>query len=180
MSQAHDKGLEFHGSLPFEARPIAAMPDEHAMLVINQGNEQALRSVMMLQDKPDHDDSDPVFQELKRQDQKLNLVLDLLGTLLVQFKAIPATRELQLTDSELRFDHGDAGLQGLCEVLLYIEPGLPRPLRLFGTAQREEGSGTTSVVFQGLSRSLTDQLDKYLFRYHRRLVASAVSGRQTG
>jgi hypothetical protein len=180
MAQSGAKGLEFHGKLPLAVHAVAALPDAHELLVINHGNEQVLRSVMMLEEKPDHDDSDPIHQELKRQDQKLNLVLDLLSTLLVRFNAVPAARELQLTDTALSFVDPAPGLQGLCEMQLYIEPSLPRPLRLFGSALFDQASGSTIISFQGLSRALVDQLDKYIFRYHRRLVALAVAEKQAG
>lgn len=178
MSQTGAKGLEFRGKLPLAAHALAALPEPHELLVINQGNEQVLRSVMMLEEKPDHDDSDPVHQELKRQDQKLNLVLDLLSMLLVRFNAVPAARELLLTDAALSWPDPAPGLQGLCELQLYVEPSLPRPLRLFGSAAHDQASGHTVVSFHGLTRSLVDQLDKFIFRYHRRLVALAVAGKQ--
>lgn len=178
MSQVHDKGLEFRGRLPLAVHMLPALPEAHELLVINHGNEQVLRSVMMLDEKPDYDDSDPIHQELKRQDQKLNLVLELLSTLLVRFNAVPAARELLLTDSDMGFVDEAPGLQGMCEIQLYIEPSLPRPLRLFGLARFDLESGATVITFQGLGRTLIDLLDKYIFRYHRRLVASAVAGKQ--
>ncbi len=178
MSQSHDKGLEFCGRLPLAVHAVTALPDPHELLLINHGNEQVLRSVLMLEEKADFDDSDPVYQELRRQDIKLNLVLDLLGALLVRFNAVPAALELQLTDTTLAFAAEAPGLQGLCEVQLYIEPTLPRPLRLFGTAGFDAANGLSVITFSGLGRGLTDQLDKYIFRYHRRLVASAVAGKQ--
>lgn len=179
MSQIHDKGLEFRGKLPLALQLLPALPEAQDLLVINHGNEQVLRSVMMLEEKPDYDDSDPIHQELKRQDQKLNLVLELLSTLLVRFNAVPAAREVLLTDSVMSFADVAPGLQGACEIQLYMEPSLPRPLQLFGLARFDQESGVTIITFQGLGRTLIDLLNKYIFRYHRRLVASAVAGKQS-
>jgi hypothetical protein len=187
MTATLESGLEFRGCLPLAVRLLAALPDERELQQISHGNEQVLRSVLMLEEKPDLDDSDPLQQELRRQDQKLNLVLDLLGVLLVRFNAVPKPRELRLTDTTLVYadtavEEGQDGqvpaaVSGCCEVQLYIEPTLPRPLRLFGIASSKDGS--TTVQFQGLGRGLIDQLDKYIFRYHRRLVASRVAGNRS-
>lgn len=176
MSQTHDKGLEFRGRLPLAVQPLAALPEAHELLAVNHGNEQVLRSVMMLDERPDQDDSDPLYQELKRQDQKINLVLELLSTLLMRFDAIPAAQDIQLTAADLLLRDAAPELAGACAVQLYIEPGLPRPLHLYGVVDSAPVDGCTRIVFHGISRGLSDLLDKFLFRFHRRLVASAVAG----
>ena len=48
MMDSHDKALEFTGSLPFAVSAVASIPAAADLLVINQGNEQVMRSVMML------------------------------------------------------------------------------------------------------------------------------------
>src|SRR3989338_6906933 len=152
MMGSNDKALEYRGMLPFAVQPLAALPDAGALLVINLGNEQALRSVMMLEEKPDLDEDDQVMLELKRHDMKINLILDLLSSVLVQFNAMPASRELALTDSSVSYAEEGASISGLCEVQLYIEPSIPRPLKLFGVASFDPMAKRTVINFQGLSR----------------------------
>lgn len=179
MTGTHDKGLEFAGSLPFAVSALHAIPEAADLLIINQGNEQVLRSVMMLEEKLDLDDDDPVMIELKRQDMKINLLLDMLSSVLIRFNAIPPLQELLLTDSDMSYAQAVASVSGFVEVQLYIEPSMPRPLKLFGTASFDESASRTRIVFQGMSRTLTDNLDKYIFRFHRRMVASAVAEKQS-
>lgn len=179
MSASQDKGLQFRGSLPLSVTALPALPEEGDLLAGNHGNEQVLRSVMMLDEKPDPDDNDPLYDELRRQDQKINLILDMLSMILVRFNAIPAPRELMLTDSALSLAEAAASVTGPCEIQLYIEPTIPKPLRLFGLAEYDSTTQTTAIRFQGMSQALTDLLDKYIFRFHRRLVAHQKAAEQS-
>ena len=179
MNAHQDKGLEFRGNLPLSLSALSALPEEGSLLPGNQSNEQVLRSVMMLEERPDVDDDDPLYDELKRQDQKINLILDMLSTILVRFNAIPGSRELTLTDSSLSLAEAAASVTGPCEIQLYIEPTIPRPLVLYGLAEHDSAKQVTMIRFHGMSRTLTDLLDKYIFRFHRRLVAHQKAAEQS-
>jgi hypothetical protein len=169
-----DSGLVYSGSLPLSLELRSGPPQEHELLRANESNEVLLRSVSVLEEKIDHDENDELAQELKRQDMKLNLILDMIGTLLMQQQMIPGAREIQLTASGLRLAIApNPAMTQNCRVQLYIEPAIPKPLTLFGHCQASDQAGMTDVVFHGLSQVVTDHLDKFIFRHHRRRIAQA-------
>lgn len=169
-----DSGVVYTGSLPLSVTLMSGAPLEQELLRANESNELLLRSVSALEEKIDTDESDEIAQELRRQDMKLNLILDLLGALLLQQQVIPETRELQLSAAGLRavVSPTPAPAQH-CRIQLYIEPAIPKPLTLFGQCHVSAQAGATDIAFVGLSQTVTDHLDKFIFRHHRRRIAQA-------
>jgi hypothetical protein len=169
-----DSGVVYAGSLPLGVMLMSGAPHEHELLRANEGNELLLRSVSALEEKIDTDENDEIAQELRRQDMKLNLILDLLGTLLLQQQMIPEPRELQLSAAGLRTGVSPVPAPGQhCRLQLYIDPAIPKPLTLFGQCHASPQGGTTDITFTGLSQTVTDHLDKFIFRHHRRRIAQA-------
>jgi hypothetical protein len=169
-----DSGVVFSGSLPLSLELLSGAPQEHELLRANESNELLLRSVSALEEKIDHDENDELAQELRRQDMKLNLILDMIGTLLMQQQVIPAARELQLSAGGLRLGIApNPAITQHCRIQLYIEPAIPKPLTLYGQCRPAPQAGMTDVAFSGVSQVVTDHLDKYIFRHHRRRIAQA-------
>jgi hypothetical protein len=55
---------------------------------------------------------------------------------------------------------------------LFIHPQVPRPLRLFGTiTESDPASGHVRLHFDAFSEAEADQLERLIFRAHRRQVA---------
>jgi hypothetical protein len=174
MNQATEKGLEFNGRLPLVVENIIQVPSATELVLINSGNEQLLKTVMLLEEKVDADEDDEILQELKKQDMKITLLLDMISTLLIQTNAIPPARDITLTDSWIRIkDSNSAQLDGNCCVKIYINAAIPRPLILYGSCEREADPGCLQITFHGMSPSLINSLDKYIFRFHRRMVANS-------
>ncbi|HEY0961898.1 MAG TPA: PilZ domain-containing protein [Pseudomonadales bacterium] len=169
-----ENGIVYSGCLPLSLVLMSGAPHEHELLRANEGNELLLRSVSALEEKIDTDENDEIAQELRRQDMKLNLVLDLLGALLLQQQVIPESRELQLSAAGLRTHVSPTPAPAQhCRLQLYIEPAIPKPLTLFGQCHASSGPGMTDISFTGLSQTVTDNLDKFIFRHHRRRIAQA-------
>jgi len=174
MNQATEKGLEFNGRLPLAVETLVELPSAAELVFINNGNELLLKTVMLLEEKVDVDEDDEILQELKKQDMKINLLLDMLSTLLIQNNAIPPVHEITLTDSWIRIKDGNtAQHDGACCVKLYINTAIPRPLALYGICERDADDSQLQITFQGMSQSLINGLDKYIFRFHRRMVANS-------
>lgn len=169
-----DSSLVFSGSLPLGIEVLSEAPHELDLLRANESNELLLRSVSVLEEKIDHDENDTVAQELRRQDMKLNLILDMLGSLLLQQQVIPPPREIQFSAGSLRLalSPNPPGPQH-CRIQLYIEPGIPKPLTLYGQCHPSTQAGMSDIVFHGLSQVVTDNLDKFIFRHHRRRIAQS-------
>lgn len=169
-----DSGLVYCGNLPLSIELLAEAPREQELVRANEGNELLLRSVSALEEKIDLDESDEIAQELRRQDMKLNLILDLIGGLLQQYQVIPQARELQLTAGGLRLGRAlNSAAPQYCRIQLYIEPAIPKPLTLFGQCHTSSQADMTDIVFNGVSQIVTDNLDKFIFRHHRRRIAQA-------
>jgi hypothetical protein len=169
-----ESGLVFSGSLPLSLELLADVPRDSDVARANESNELLLRSVSVLEEKIDHDENDELVQELKRQDMKLNLILDMIGTLLMQQQVIPAAREIQLSASGLRLGvAANTAANQHCRVQLYIEPAIPKPLTLYGQCQPSSEAGMTDIAFKGVSQAVADNLDKFIFRHHRRRIAQA-------
>ena len=146
MNSATEKGLEFNGKLPLAVEKIAQIPAAVDLVLTNTGNEQLLRTVMLLEEKIDTDEDDEILQELKKQDMKINLLLDMLSTLLVQTNAIPPARDITLTDSWVRIKDNESGpLDGDCCVKLYINAAIPRPLILYGICTTEDNGASLQI-----------------------------------
>ncbi len=169
-----DSAIAFSGSLPLSVGLLSSRPSEQELLRANDSNELLLRSVSALEEKIDFEENDELVQELRRQDMKLNLILDMIGALLMQQQVIPASRELQLSAGGLRASVSPNPAESqYCHVQLYIEPAIPRPLSFFGQCHPSAQAGLTDVLFIGLSQTVTDNLDKFIFRHHRRRIAQA-------
>jgi hypothetical protein len=78
------------------------------------------------------DEHDEISLELRRQDLKINLLLDMVGELLVQTNKLPAEIMLKLTAMGLEYDGGSAAYKAgaKLEIALYISPSTPRALKL--------------------------------------------------
>ena len=174
MNQTTEKGLEFNGRLPLSVETHVQILSAAELVRINSGNEQLLRTVMLLEEKADVDEDDEILQELKKQDMKITLLLDMISTLIIQTNAIPPLRDVTLTNNWIRIKDGNISqLQGNCCVKIYINAAIPRPLILYGHCESEADATYLQINFQGMSPSLINGLDKYIFRFHRRMVANS-------
>lgn len=173
MNQTTEKGLEFNGRLPLSVATVSRIPSAQELVLINTGNEQLLKTVTLLEEKVDVDEDDEILQELKKQDMKINMLLDMLSTLLMQTNAIPPASEITLTDHWIKIMDGVSAPEGECCVKLYLNAAIPRPLMLYGTLTKDPNAASVQISFQGMSASLVNALDKYIFRFHRRMVANS-------
>jgi hypothetical protein len=171
-------GLVLRTSVPLVFHPAAegsAVRASHADIAHNLGVFQACE---LFDDRPSSDrgDADPaVMHELRRIDVKLTLVMELLLDLRTAAHGGLADRiEVELDFRGLgwatRGSILSRGTRGMAE--LFVHPQVPRPLRLFGTIiESDPGTGRVRLHFDPLSEAEADQLERLIFRAHRRLVA---------
>jgi len=112
-----------------------------------------------------------------RIEQRLNLVIELLGQVLLNATQLPSSAPCILTRDALEWSGHDTPEQGDCVRLsLYLHAHYPKPLVLFGQVTqvvRGADPGRVTVQLAQLSESVGDWLDRLIFRAHRRRVASA-------
>lgn len=111
--------------------------------------------------------------ELVGIDAKLNLLLELVGTLLAREHTLPPLRALRLNAHGVAW--GDdapppAGAHGI--VALHLDACPAVPLRLPGrVAPRAPGDTRCVVLFRELPAPLQEALERLVFRDHRRRIA---------
>lgn len=169
-----DEGLVLEEWLPVAIESLADFPDDFDLARLNGANEWFLKAHFVLEEAQDFDEHDAVQLELRRLDMKLNLMIEMLGELLARESGLPASTAVRLTPRALvcestAFRPGDRVL-----VSLFINPLIPKPLRLPGQVESME-DGRVTVVFQGLAQGAVEALEKLIFRHHRKTVAQSRS-----
>jgi hypothetical protein len=189
-------GLVFEEALPVAWTP-GALPQGMTLARLNTDNCQLLGAESSLHEVRVHetlkDESPALVHELQRLEYKLNVLLRLTADLALQSRALPPSQHLKLTSRALEW-FGDAtpavGSTGLLSV--YISAALPQPLTIPCTVVgerwhddgRHEGRlqhdgrlqyavRVVQLQYSGLSEAVVEQLDRLIFRHHRRLVAGA-------
>ncbi len=173
MSQSgQSDSLVLQGRLPAAFRSITEEPGPSTLVISNEKNEHTLRSSLISRDPIEVEDNDDLTQHLKRQEAKLDLLLDMVTEILSRQSNIPQELDVRLTAQSI--DWQDAGQQfapgDIMEVDVYITPAIPKALRFYGRISQSEAAHH-SVEFFGVSQQVIDLLEKILFRHHRRAVA---------
>jgi hypothetical protein len=173
-------GLVFEDALPvgWTAGPL---PEGLALARLNADNHQLLIAESTLDDVRVHealkDESAAVVHELQRLEYKLNILLRLTAELALRHAALPPARRLRATSSALEWFGEDAPAVGATGLLhLYINSALPQPVKIPSRVVSERFEAdlrAAQIHFVGLSEAVVEQLDRLIFRHHRRLVAGA-------
>lgn len=168
-----NEGLLYEGSLPVSFQPIECFPGEGQLALVNEKNENFLKTSLTRHESMEVDEHDEISLELRRQDLKINLLLDMVGELLVQTNKLPAEVMLRLTATGLEYDGDSAAHKAgdKLEIALYISPSTPRALKLYGEVLTSDADSIISIGFIGVSQAVQDWLEKFIFRHHRRIIA---------
>lgn len=173
-------GLVFEEALPvvWTAGPLA---EGLALARLNSDNHQLLGAESSLDEVRVHealkDESPALVHELQRLEYKVNILLRLTAELALRNSGLPPAERVRLTPRALEW-FGDqtpaVGSTGLLAV--YINPALPQPVKIPCVVAGERLQDNVRAVqmrFSGLSEAVIEQLEKLIFRHHRRLVAGA-------
>ncbi|MFK8043161.1 PilZ domain-containing protein [Congregibacter sp.] len=172
-------GLAYSDNISIAWRKIDHELDQKHLAMVNASNEEFLRAVSVIGDAGGQKDqqeasSGVVAQEVARLDLKVNLLLDLVGTLIYHQLDIPDTSPVRVSAAGVAWK-GDVPEPGTTVYLeLYIQRGLPKPLCCYGevvSTAEEHAAGTGKVRFTGLTGAAKSWLEKLIFRHHRREVA---------
>ena len=74
-----DEGLVLTDRLPVSVQVLDTLPEKYELAVADQENESFLKTSLVWQEPVDLDDLDQVGQELRRQDLKSNLLLEMMS-----------------------------------------------------------------------------------------------------
>jgi len=173
-------GLIFEDVLPVswaEGKLAEGVP----LARLNADNHQLLGAEASLDDVRGHealkDESPALVQELQRLEFKVNMLLRLTAELARRDSALPPAQRVRMTSRGLEWFGAQTLSVGATGLLsLYMNSALPQPIRISGVVEGErmdEGMPVVQVRFSGMSDAVVEQLEKFIFRHHRRLVAGA-------
>jgi Atypical PilZ domain, cyclic di-GMP receptor len=173
-------GLIFEEALPvvWTAGPLA---EGVALARLNADNHQLLGAEASLDEIRVHealkDESPALVHELQRLEYKVNILLRLTAEFILRSSGLPPAERVKLTPRALEW-YGEqtpaVGTTGLLSV--YINSALPQPVKIPCVVSGERFEGdlrAAQLRFSGLSDAVVEQLEKLIFRHHRRLVAGA-------
>jgi hypothetical protein len=173
-------GLIFEDMLPVSWTP-GPLAEGLPLARLNADNHQLLGAESSLDEVRVHealkDESPALVHELQRLEYKVNILLRLTAELALRNSGLPPAQRVRLTSRALEwFGAGSltVGATGLLAV--YINSSLPQPVQIPCTVAAERFEADLRIAqmhFSGLSEAVVEQIDKLIFRHHRRLVAGS-------
>jgi len=179
MTPAEADGVLFDGTthcaeeLPLAWSAAAAVLPAEAW----ERNAAALRLLTQLEEhRPEHDDTVAPSTDLARLESKMDLLLQLAGTLVALQRPPPPGATLRLSSRGLVWHAPTVPLtEDQCgRVLLHLHPAVPYPLEVSVRVLAIDDTVAPVrawLAFEGLAEPLAALLERFTFRHHRRAVA---------
>jgi hypothetical protein len=173
-------GLIFEEALPI-LWTAGALPEGLALARLNSDNHQLLGAESSLDEIRVHealkDESPALVHELQRLEYKVNILLRLTAELALRSSGLPEAQRVRLTPRALEwFGDGTPAVGDSGVLAVYINSALPQPVKIPCVVAGERLENNVRVAqmrFNGLSEAVVEQLEKLIFRHHRRLIAGA-------
>jgi len=168
---AYEDWLPIKWSVARKTVPLAVQAHIH------DANEKFLRRVATLEEEPANvaETHPELAKELIRLESKVDMVLDMVGTVLAGHLKLPKPTPIRLTAEGISWESLKAPpVKSHVALALYMLPNYPYPLTLQGrvaSVVKCPGGRRTTVVFDAMSEAAQDWLEKTIFRQHRRKVA---------
>jgi len=177
---ARFEGLAYADTLPLGFERPEKLPEGASLAGINQESQQVLVADASLDEQRSYsekkgDEEHELAEELQRVEFKVNVLIQLVARLLNQSGDRPPVRSFRLNAHGLEWLlAGEEPLPGVGLVSLHVSRNFPQPLLLPGriVGQQRDAEGTwVRFAFEGLTPSVTELIERLVFRHHRRLVA---------
>lgn len=180
LSTIAESGLSYINVLPVEWQLLSSEQDDVLDRYL-QSNESLLNAINDLEDHhvvESADEHSLVMQEVARLDRKLDLMLDMLGRILSQHQRIPQAAPVTLALEQVQWETTEPPEQKThVEVRIYISQEYPMPLVLSGYVTKvtngSAGRSLVTVELDTLPDPIENNLNKLIFRHHRRSIATA-------
>lgn len=175
--------LSYDAAMPVSWVPLAALPGAVRLEQFNEDNLRVLAAVALLDEQRSSgtaaDESSPIDAEIARLNQKLNLVIDLLGFLVSQNAPAAEARRVRLSWQGLVFS-GEQPLGEIGLLSLRLNRSVPQPLVWPARIVHVDGD-ERHARFEVFSDALQTALERHVFLRHRRAIAGRlpVRGRTT-
>ena len=180
------QGLYYESNISLVWQVVDDLPSDNELVRINEDNSRFLKALAALNEGPPEagEELPQTAAELQRLDLKLNLLLEMVGELLASQRTLPAPTKVKLGHAGIEWlaeKHPPSGAQICIDV--YLRSELPSPLKFHGLAVIADSEKTSTntgkrvqVRFAGLNPTLQDDLEKFIFRRHRRSIAQRQIG----
>jgi Atypical PilZ domain, cyclic di-GMP receptor len=180
-----DAELAYQDIVPLTWLPLATSCANESSQQFTDRNVRLLQACAALDEHGQlekADENSAHAADILRLDMKVNLLLDLVGSILVanrprptpvrvRFNAHGATWKIIATAQSLPVT-GDVGV-----LEIYLKDCLAEPLRLFGRIASVSAGGQINVKFDHLGKAVAELIEKLAFTRHRRQVADARQAR---
>lgn len=158
--------------LPLCWEPIDGSLSEGELVNVNDNNLVLLNAIAFMEAESysDPDDHNVAANDFARLNSKVELLLTLVSQLVSHYQLVPESNDFTLSSTQLSWPvgalHANIDAEGLFK--LYLHPAVAVPLLIPAIID-----GAASAKIHGLSVTVHNALEKYLFRQHRRRVADA-------
>jgi len=164
-------GLIFEDVLPVLWTP-GPLAEGLTLARLNADNHQLLGAEASLDEVRVHealkDESPALVHELQRLEYKVNILLRLTAELAMRSSGLPPAQRVRLTSRAHGKGLGTEPFQGARS-----QPHAVKiPCSVVGELS-QDNLHVAQMRFHGLTDAVIEQLDKLIFRHHRRLVAGA-------
>lgn len=169
--------LRYEENIPLQWRPLGALLSADELDRLDRHNERVLALLPGLETPTDPAlDEEPPPRHLQVLEQRLQLLTELLGELLAQQRPLPPVRAVAFSAEDIEWsDDAPPRVGATVMVELHLHRLLPGPLRLPVAVERQEAGGDGERVlgrFAGVGDGVVAELEKLIFRQHRRAIAS--------
>lgn len=164
--------LSYDDHLPLQWLPLG---DDDAAQEHEHENLSTLFAVAALEEHRELPAVDgPLHDEIHRLHQKMDLLVNMMSSLIRAQTRLPAAKPLRLSAQRLVWRHGGAAPAAGARILIevHLHRGLAQPLRLaarVGVVTAEEAE----AVFEPLGEASLTALERHVFLHHRRSIAGA-------
>lgn len=177
------------GSLSYlDSLPVSWDPRDDASPQGNytrtaEHNEHVLRCVNLLgeQLKDKIEDESETDSALLRLEAKVNLLLELVSKLDMRTHQVPGLTEVRLAASGIEWLCQDAApnVGDAIWVNIFLDNRIPEAMRIAAKVllvnQTAKGM-IVGAIFEPMGGTEQDQMEKMIFRHHRRMIAQSKSG----
>lgn len=175
LTEALSDGIKFQAMAPVDWCAVKSLPVANIQSQVASANLRLLNALNVLEDVPqDFEKTSQNVTESTQLDAKLDLILGMLGELLHQQAKIPDIAPVTLSAHVLVVaDIKTATLPRSGDLLcvrLFLDTRYPQALVLYGTVGELMEAGF-SLDLCHVGESVQEQLDKLIFRQHRRAIA---------
>lgn len=171
-------GLVYEARVPLVWRYLELRPDEKQIVFANTANEQLLRLITSLSEKPQEAVDGEFHAELERIDLKITVLLDMASHIIRDQLNLPAPEPVRMDARGAEWTTANPPeTKRLLNAKVYIDPELPRPLEFFGLCQVSEltdpaqRGARVRMRFIRVGQAVADELEKFIFRQHRKEIA---------